>query len=242
MASPNLVVHHLQIGQGERIPWLLEELGLPYKLELYKRSPLLSPPELQAKYPIGAAPLLEDFTDPSNPIILAESGAICEYIIHKYANGRLALPPTHKNFSDYLYWFHFCNATLMSHVFRRGLTRGCVGEDDPRYKGNDARVVIDLKHLDNRLLTTNAWLAGEDFTAADVMIGFCLTTMRKFEPIDLTEYKGILGWLKRVGERDAYRRAMKKSDPDLDIDAGLSAKGPEVIQMGRKKGAQKQKL
>jgi glutathione S-transferase len=55
--------------------------------------------------------------------------------------------------------------------------------------------------------------------------------MRKFEPIDLTEYKGILAWLKRVGERDAYRRAMKKGDPDLDVDAGLSAKGPEVIQM-----------
>lgn len=231
MASPKFVVHHLQVGQGERIPWLLEELGLPYKLELYKRSPLLSPPELQAKSPIGAAPVLEDFTDPSNPVVLAESGAICEYIIHKYADGRLALPPSHKNFSDYLYWFHFCNATLLSNVFRRALTRGTVGEDDPRYQGNNARVIKAVSHLNNRLLTTNAWLAGDDFTAADVMTGFCFTTMRKFEPIDLTEYKGIQAWLKRVGERDAYRRAMAKSDSDLDIEAGLSAKGPEVVQM-----------
>lgn len=231
MSTPNLVVHHLQIGQGERIPWLLEELGIPYKLELYKRSPLLSPPELQAKYPTGASPVLEDLTDPSNPITFAESGAICEYIIHKYANGRLALPPSHKNYSDYLYWFHFSNATLQSSIMRRAMTRGMVGEQDPRYLGNAARVAKALKHVNNRLLETGAWFAGDEFTAADVMIGTSFTTMRKFEPMDLSEYEGILGWLKRVGEREAYRRAMAKSDPDLDVDAGLSAQGPEVVQL-----------
>jgi glutathione S-transferase len=231
MASPKLVVHHLQVGQGERIPWLLEELGIPYELKLYKRSPLLSPPELQAKYPIGASPVLEDLTDPSNPITLAESGAICEYIIHKYANGRLALPPTHKNFSDYLYWFHFSNATLLSGIFRRAMLRGAVGESDPRYLGSVARVEKALKHVNNRLLTTGAWFAGEEFTAADIMIGFCFTTLRKFEPIDLSEYEGIQNWLKRVGEREAYRRAMSKGDPDLDIEDGLSAKGPAPNQM-----------
>jgi glutathione S-transferase len=231
MASPKLVVHHLQVGQGERIPWLLEELGLPYDLKLYKRSPLLSPPELQAKYPIGASPVLEDLTDPSNPITLAESGAICEYIIYKYANGRLALPPSHKNFSDYLYWFHFSNATLLTHVFRRALSRGMAGEKDPRYLGNDARVTKDLEHVNNRLLTTGAWFAGEEFTAADIMLGFCFTTMRQFEPLDFTKYEGIQNWLKLTGEREAYRRAMKKSDPDLDIEAGLSATGPPVNEM-----------
>jgi glutathione S-transferase len=76
MASPSLIVHHLQNGQGERIPWLLEELNIPYDLRLYQRAPLLSPPELKAKYPTGASPVLEDLTDSSNPIIMAESGAI----------------------------------------------------------------------------------------------------------------------------------------------------------------------
>jgi glutathione S-transferase len=231
MASPKLVVHHLQVGQGERIPWLLEELGLPYELKLYKRSHLLSPPELQAKYPIGASPVLEDLTDPSNSVTLAESGAICEYIIYKYANGRLALPPTHKNFSDYLYWFHFSNATLLNHVLRRALSRGMASDaSDPRYQGNNARVVKDLEHMNNRLLTTNKWFAGDDFTAADIMLGFCLTTMRQFEAMDFTEYKGIQNWLKLTGEREGYRRAMKKSDPELDIEAGLSATGPKVME------------
>lgn len=238
MSSPKLTVHHLQIGQGERIPWLLEELNIPYKLENYKRSPLLSPPELKAKHPTGASPVLEDHADPSNPVSIAESSAICEYIIYKHANGRLALPPSHKNYSDYLYWFHFANGTLQPGLFRKAMTR-MVGEDDPRYQANAARAANAVKHVNNRLLETGAWLAGDEFTAADVMTGWCFTTARKFVPIDLTEYKGILDWLKRIGERDAYRRAMNKGDPELDVDIGLSVEGPPVVEAFQKAYAPK---
>jgi glutathione S-transferase len=229
MSSPKLIVHHLQVGQGERIPWLLEELDIPYELKLYKRSPLLAPPELKAVYPVGASPVLEDLTDPSNPIKFAESGAIAEYIIRKYGNGRLSLAPEHKNFSDYLYWLHFSNGTLQPALFRRVMTRGLVGEQDPRYKSNDERAHIDLKHMNERLLS-NTWLAGDEFTAADVMMGWCFTTMRKFEPVDLTEYDGIKAWVDRVGEREAYRRAMGKADPELNIEEGLSVKGPKLVE------------
>jgi glutathione S-transferase len=231
MSSPKLVVHHLQVGQGERIPWLLEELNIPYDLKLYKRAPLLSPPELKAKHPIGASPLLEDLTDASSPITLAESGAICEYVVQKYGNGRLALGPSHKNFSDYLYWFHFSNATLQSLMFRRASARGMVGESDPRYAGLDARVKNALNIINERLLTTGAWLAGDEFTAADVMTGWCFTTMRKFEPVDLTGYEGVLAWMGAIGKRDAYRKAMGKADPELNIQEGLSAKGPPIVEM-----------
>jgi len=55
-----LTVHHLQRSQSERIVWLCEELQIPYELKLYQRSPLLSPPELKAISPIGAAPLIDD--------------------------------------------------------------------------------------------------------------------------------------------------------------------------------------
>lgn len=232
MTTPNLTIHHLQVGQGERIPWLLEELNIPYKLVNHKRSPLLSPPDLKSKHPIGASPVLEDHTDPTNPITLAESGAIVQYIIGKYANGKLALGPSHKNFADYLYWFHFSNSTLQPALFRRAMLRGAIPDSskDMRFLGSDARVKGALAHMNQRLLS-NKWLAGDDFTAADVMTGWCLTTMRKFEPADLTEYEGILGWVKRFNEREAYRTALSKSDPDLDLDETSSAKGPAPIEM-----------
>jgi glutathione S-transferase len=230
MSSPMLVVHHLQVGQGERIPWLLEELGIPYELKLYKRSPLLSPPELKKVNPLGASPVIQDFTDPENPITLAESSAICEYVIQKYASGRLALAPTHKNYADYLYWLHFTNGSFQPSLFRRASARAMVGESDPRYAGLDGRVKLALDLINKRLLKTDAWLAGVEFTAADVMMGWCFTTMRKFEPVDLTGYEGILAWLGRIGRRDAYRTAMSKGDPELDIDQGLSAQGPPLVE------------
>ncbi len=228
MSTPNLIVHHLQVGQGERIPWLLEELNIPYELKLYKRAPFLAPPELKAVYPMGASPVLEDLTDPSHPIKLAESGAICEYIVQKYGKGRLALKPDHKNYSDYLYWFHFANGSLQSGIFRRAMARQMIGESDPRYKGQDARVQVSLNHINNQLLK-NPWLAGDEFTIADVMTAWCFTTMRVWEPIDLTEFEGILTWLKRIGEREGYRRAISKSDPELDVERGLSARGPASL-------------
>lgn len=232
MTTPNLIVHHLQIGQGERIPWLLEELNIPYKLVHYKRSPLLSPPELKSKHPLGASPVLEDHTDPSNPIILAESGAIVEYIIRKYASDRLALDPSHKNFADYLYWFHFSNSSLQPAIFRRAMLRGAIPNSatDVRYLGADARVKTALTHMNNRLIS-NTWLAGDEFTAADVMTGWCVTTMRMFEPIDLTEYEGILGWMKRFGEREAYKTAIGKSDPDLRTEETFRAEGPAPLEL-----------
>lgn len=222
-----LTFHHLQVGQGERIPFLLEELGLPYEIKLYQRSPFFSPPELKEKHPMGASPLLEDATfDPENPLLLAESGAVVDYLIYKHGNGRLALPPSHPNYADYLYWLHFANGNLQPTVFRRMQSRMMAQNDnDPRHSNNVQRVDKAIAHI-NKRLESNKYLAGEEFTAADIMSTWCFTTMRKFEPIDLTEYPAILEWLKRIAARPGYQAAMKKGDPELDIEAGISAKGP----------------
>lgn len=225
-----LTVHHLQIGQGERIPFLLEELGIPYEIKLYQRDPFFSPPELKEKHPMGASPLLEDATsDPENPLLLAEFGAIVDYIINKHGNGKLALPPSHPNYADYLYWLHFSNGNLQPTIFRRFQARMMAADQqDPRYQSTDERVKRAIGHINDRL-SSNKYLAGSEFTAADVMTMWCFTTMRQFEPIDLTEYTGILEWLKRVAERPAYQAAMKRSEPDLDLEAGISAKGPPAF-------------
>lgn len=222
-----LLIHHLQRGQSERIGWLCEELGIPYELKLYQRSPIFSPPELVALTPLGAAPVITDDTfNPSNPLVLAESAAIVDYIIHKHGDGRLALPPSHKDYADYLYWFHFSNGNLQPALLRAVNFRALkLDPDHPSQKSMDVRLKKVLDHFNDRL-TQVPWLAGEDFTAADIMSVFSFSTMRLFFPMDLAGYDGILAWLERVGKRQAYRAAMEKGDPGYNPPLGAAAPEP----------------
>jgi glutathione S-transferase len=228
-STPQLIVHHLQVGQGERIPFLLEELGIPYELKLYQRAPIFSPPELRQLHPLGASPVFEDrTTNPDSPLLLAESGAITEYIINKYGNGRLALPPSHPNYADYLYWFHFSNSSLQPAIMRLFYARGMAEPGNPRLKMTEERMELAVQHLNDRLSKT-LYLAGDEFTAADVMTLWTFTTGRKFSSSDLSKYHGILAWMKRCTNRPAYRAALKKSDPDLNVEGLISAEGPEIF-------------
>ena len=94
-----LTIHHLGKSQSERIVWLCEELGVPYVLKHHVRDAvtMLSPPELRALHPLGAAPVIED-----GDLVLAESGAIVEYIVAKHGGGRLVLGPDHPDFAQWL--------------------------------------------------------------------------------------------------------------------------------------------
>ncbi|KAF2744862.1 putative glutathione S-transferase, partial [Sporormia fimetaria CBS 119925] len=225
--TPSLTLYHFPTSQSERIPFLLEELSLPYTLIVHPRNPtFFAPPPLISKHPMGTAPLLEDFTlDPNNPIVLGESAAIADYIIHRYGDGRLALEPSEKEYPNYLYWFHFANSTLQPLLARR---IGILPSDtSAKAKDSEERLHRMLRYFNQRV-EENVWLAGGTFTAADVMNLWCLTNMRKFSPVDLGEYKGILGWLERCTEREGYRRAMEKCDPELSVEEGRSAKGPEL--------------
>jgi len=108
-------IHHLGHSQSERIVWLCEELGLPYELRHYVRDPVtrLSPPDLLALHPLGAAPVIED-----GELQLAESAAIVEYLIVKHGGGRFKLGPDHPDYAAFLYWFHFANGNLQSALMR----------------------------------------------------------------------------------------------------------------------------
>ena len=207
-----LTIHHLGKSQSERIVWLCEELGVPYELKLYQRDPvtILSPPELKALHPLGAAPVITD-----GDLVLAESGAIIEYIIAIYGGGRLALGPAHPDFASYLYWFHFANANLQAHMGRNmTLGRLKLAPDEPTMAMTRFRLDRALGLVDARLGSA-AYLAGAELTAADIMIVFSLTTMRIFFPFDLAPYSHIRSYLNRIGQRAAYQRAMHKGDPDL---------------------------
>ena len=207
-----LTVHHLGKSQSERIVWLCEELEIPYELKRYDRDPvtILAPPEYKALHPIGNAPVIID-----GDLVLAESGAIIEYIIAKHGNGRLALTSNHPDFADYLYWFHFANGNLQPNMVRNlVLRRLSLAEDDPTLVAMKGRLDRALDLVETRLGEAEHF-AGSEFTAADIIMVFSLTTMRFFLPVDLTPYPNILSYLRRIGERGAYQRAMKKGDPDM---------------------------
>ncbi|HTC97192.1 MAG TPA: glutathione S-transferase family protein [Bradyrhizobium sp.] len=209
-----LIVHHLGKSQSERIVWLCEELGLPYELKHTARDPvtMLAPADYKALHPIGAAPVIID-----GDLVLAESGAIVEYVSGKYGNGRLVLAAQHPNFADFLYWFHFANGTLQAHLGRLMiLNRLKLADDHPILMAARARVdrAFDLVEARTR---EAEYLAGKDFTTADIMMGFSLTTMRYFQPYDLRRCPSIIAYLSRIGTRPAYRRAMEKGDPGMTL-------------------------
>jgi len=207
-----LTIHHLGRSQSERIVWLCEELELPYDLKRHERDPvtILSPPALKALHPLGAAPVIQD-----DGLLLAESAAIVEYIIVRHGGGRLRLGPDHPDFAAYLYWFHFANGNLQP-VMGRSMMLGRVGlaPDHPLQMAVQGRLDRVLALVEARLGEAD-YLAGHDFTAADIMSVFSLTTMRLFHPVDLRPYPHILAYLQRIGARPAYRRAMAKADPDF---------------------------
>jgi glutathione S-transferase len=209
-----LTVHHLGKSQSERIVWLCEELEIPYELKRYTRdsATMLAPPDYKTLHPIGAAPVITD-----GDLVLAESGAIVDYIMAKHGNGRLVLGPNDPDFAQFLYWFHFANGTLQAGMGRLMiLNRLKLAEDNPMLVATRGRVDRAFDLVDARVRDAQ-YLAGSAFTTADIMMGFSLTTMRYFQPYDLSRCPNVVKYLGRIGARAAYRRAMEKGDPGMAL-------------------------
>ncbi|WP_338694411.1 glutathione S-transferase [Bradyrhizobium sp. 26S5] len=209
-----LTVHHLGKSQSERIVWLCEELEIPYELKCYARDPvtMLAPADYKALHPIGTAPVITE-----GELVLAESGAVVEYILAKYSNGRLTLTSDHADFAQFLYWFHFANGTLQAQMGRSMiLNRLNLAADNPMLVATKARVDRSFDLIEARVGGAR-YLAGDEFTTADIMIGFSLTTMRYFLPYDLGRCPNIRDYLGRIAARPAYQRAMQKGDPGMAL-------------------------
>ncbi|KAJ5625767.1 hypothetical protein N7510_002076 [Penicillium lagena] len=213
-----LTLHHLGLSQSERIIWLAEELGVDYRYVFHKRDPIFAPQSLKDLHPAGTAPVMEDDPSPitNSKIVLAESGAIIDYIIAVHGNGRLALTP--KDGADYpqfLEWYHFANGSLQPTLFRVMMARGS-DPNSPVVARTLDKWLQHLAMLDARLAETGAYLAGKNLTAADIIIFFTLTTMRGFCPVDYDtdKHRHLLAYLKRVSERPAYQKAMKICEGD----------------------------
>lgn len=206
-----LTVHHLGISQSDRIVWLCEELGIPYELKLYARDPVtrLAPSEYKALHPAGTAPVITD-----GDLVLGESGAIIEYIIAKYGNGRFIPTPDDSDYVEYLRWFHFANGSMMPSWMMEMVVTMLSVADSPVTTSLRSRLNTAFDIVETRLGEA-VYFAGSSFSAADIIMLFPLTTMRLFAPRDLAPYPNILAYLQRIAMRPAYQRAIKKADPDL---------------------------
>ncbi len=204
-----LTIYHLETSRSERIVWLLEELHLEYKLEVFPREATGAAPDpFKAVHPLGKAPVIRD-----GDTVLAESGAIVDYIVHRHAGGRLAVRPEAPSYARYVYWLHFAEGSLMSlMLIALVLARVPEAGASPVSARIRERLKQMLAFVDSEL-AEGPWFAGAEFSAADVMMVFPFTTMRHFLDYDLAPYPHIGAYLKRIEARPAYRKAMARAGP-----------------------------
>jgi glutathione S-transferase len=211
-----ITVHHLNNSRSQRVLWLLEELGCEYQVVKYQRDPhtLLAPPELRSIHPLGKSPVVTDGGQ-----TLAESGAILEYLIERYGNGRLRPPAGSAERLRYTYWLHYAEGSampplLLKLVFTR-LPRPVPALIRPIVRAVARRAqesFIDPQlrtHTDfwEHELQKSAWFAGEEFTGADIQMSFPLEAAAARAGIALGPR--VSGFLERIHARPAYRRALE---------------------------------
>ena len=221
-----ITLHHLENSRSQRVLWLLEELGVVYQLKRYARDPqtLLAPPELLQVHPLGKSPVVTDGQGP-DAVVLAESGAIIEYLLDVHGNGRLrprAGTPERRQFT---YWLHFAEGTampplLMKLVFDKVKSAPVPFFIKPILKGIAAKV--NSSFLDPNIqrqldymeaeLGKAPWFAGAEFSAADIQMSFPLEAAAARAGLAASRPK-LMAWLDRIHARPAYQRALEVGGP-----------------------------
>ena len=209
-----ITVHHLRHSRSQRIPWLLEELGVDYTMVDHVRIGALAPPTLEAVHPLGKAPVIVD-----DGRVMAESGAIIDYLVDRYGNGRLGPPADEAGKRAWTYWMHYAEGSLMPLVvlgmifarmarapwLLRPLVRAVLKPVRQGYL--DPNVERHLAWVETAL-GEHVWFAGADFTAADIQMSVPLLALVRPHGEDASgRWPNIRAYLSRLGEREAYRRA-----------------------------------
>jgi glutathione S-transferase len=217
-----ITVHHLNNSRSQRVLWLLEELQLPYDIAHHQRDAktMLAPPALLQVHPLGKSPVLVD-----GAVTVAETGAIVEYLLDTHGAGRLKPAAGTPELLRWRYWLHFAEGSampplLMKLVFDRVASAPMPFFVKPVARGIAAKVLAMMvtPNLERQLhfmeaeLATRDWFAGNEFSAADVMMSF---------PVEAAAQRAGLGasrprlwaWLQRVQARPAYRRALERGGP-----------------------------
>ena len=213
-------IHHLENSRSQRILWLLEELALPYEVMRYERDPqtMLAPEALRKIHPLGKSPVLEE-----DGIIVAETGAIIEYIIETHGGGRLKPPAGTPESRAWTYWMHYAEGSammplLLKLVFQRmpqnanPLMRPLVKGVSARAEAGfvDPRISEHVEYWESALAETG-WFAGAEFTAADIIMSFPLEAAA--DRAGAGAHRNIGSFLQRIHARPAYAAALERGGP-----------------------------
>jgi glutathione S-transferase len=210
-----ITVHHLNNSRSQRILWLLEELELEYNIQYYERDPqtLLAPESLRKVHPLGKSPVITD-----GETTVAESGAIVEYLVTKYGNGRLTPALGTPERLRYTYWLHYAEGSLMPPLLLKLIFDRIEQEPLPFFVKPIAKLIssrtkssfIDpqiTQHCDylEAELNQSLWFVGDEFTAADIQMSFPIEQAR----INTSRPK-LLSYLDRIHARPAYQQALTR--------------------------------
>lgn len=208
-----ITVHHLEHSRSQRVLWLLEELGLPYRIEHYTRNKatMLAPPELKAVHPLGKSPVItDDAADGGQGRTIAETGAIVEYLVEK-ADGRFG-PPAHRDsVLRYRHFLHYAEGSLMPVLFAKLVLGRVPLLGKTAQKKIQPMIDVHLDYVESEL-SSHDWFAGDEFTAADVMMSFPLEAARSRAGLDASR-PATIAWLAKIHARPAYQTALVAGGP-----------------------------
>jgi glutathione S-transferase len=217
-----ITVHHLNNSRSQRVLWLLEELGQSYEVKRYERDAvtMLAPPALRAVHPLGKSPVISD-----GDITVAESGAIVEYLVERYGQGRLVPMPGTPEKRRWTYWLHFAEGTAMTPLLFKLIFGRIQSAPMPFFAKPIARAICEKvlsgfvePNLKSQLdymeaeLGTRPWFVGHDFSAADIQMSFPLEAAKQRAGLDASR-PHLHAWLKRIHARPAYQRALERGGP-----------------------------
>ncbi|WFM72996.1 glutathione S-transferase [Halomonas sp. CKK8] len=215
-------VHHLENSRSQRVLWLLEELGVDYEVITYRRDPrtMLAPASLREVHPLGKSPVISD--EARDGRVVAESGAILEYLVERFDPEGLLVPPAGSDAHErYRFWLHHAEGSAMPPLVMR-LVFASLGKPpvpalarplgrlfargvEQQLLGPQIRQLSDYWEAE---LGRSTWFAGEAFSAADIQMSFPLLALE--DGGGLSGYPRQQAFLAACRERPAYRRAVER--------------------------------
>lgn len=202
----DFTIYHLEGRRSERIVWLMEELGFPYKL-VFKRGDLAgSMATIRALSPVVPMAPTVQYGDQ----VLVESGAIIELILNRHAPGRLQPALNSRDYPAYLMWMHYAEGSLAARLFSD--YRAWMA-NPPKQRSPLVDSEATVQFADD-FLGKHPWFGGPEFSGADIMMMFPLNVATALNLVDVAQFPNVAAWKTRIEARPAYKRMLAKARPD----------------------------